>query len=100
MVTKVMLDPMRLQAPPGRLLLWLQTLGLLQTRFGVPRFVLQQPGEVLPVVGLSVVLKTGHRPIEDSLSYGLGEDVAARALVGVAGLQRHELEPKYLSLLL
>ena len=40
MVIKVMSDPMRLQAPPGRLLLWLQTLGLLQTRFGVPRFVL------------------------------------------------------------
>jgi hypothetical protein len=91
-VIKVMLDPTRLQAPPGRLLPWLQTLGLLQTRLGVPQFVLQQPGEVLPVVGLSVVLKTGHRSVGDSLSYGPGEDVAARALAGVAGLQRHELE--------
>ena len=93
MVTKVMSDPMRLQAAPGRVQLWWRSLGLLQTRLGVPRFLLQQPGEVLPVVGLSVVLQTGHRSVGDSLSYGPGEDVAARALAGVAGLQRHELEP-------
>ena len=92
MVIKVMSDPTRLQAPPGRLLPWPQTLGLLRTRLGVPRFVLRQPGEVLPVVGLWVVLKTGHLSVGVSSSYSPGEDVAARALAGVAGLQRHELE--------